>query len=49
MRSNLNITTVFTKNPLMAAQSDYLNLFCRLGQVGDGHPAKHLWQDGSQP
>lgn len=48
-RHRFTTVTVLTKNPLMAAQRDYLNLFRRLGDVADDHPAKHFWQDGKRP
>jgi DNA repair photolyase len=48
-RHRFTTVTVLTKNPLLAVQHDYLSLLRRLGDVGDDHPAKHLWQDGKRP
>lgn len=48
-RHRFTTLTVLTKNPLLAAQGDYLSLLRRLGDVGDDHPAKHLWQDRKRP
>ena len=47
-RHRFTTVTVLTKNPLLAAQDEYLRLLRRLGEISGNHPARHLWL-GDEP
>jgi DNA repair photolyase len=48
-RHRFTTVTLTTKNPLLAARSDYLSLLQSLGKIGEDHPKRELFLSGEQP
>jgi DNA repair photolyase len=48
-RHRFTTVTLTTKNPLLAARSDYLSLLQSLGKIGEDHPKRELFLSGERP
>ena len=48
-RHRFTTVTLTTKNPLLAAQGDYLSLLQSLGKIAEDHPARELFLSGERP